>query len=424
MIAAPRSHPVADPSLGVAAIRSRFPALERVHGGLPVAYFDGPGGTQVPRQVVGAMADYLYRHNANTHWPYPTSEETDASIAAAREALAEFLGGEAAGIVFGANMTTLTFHVSRALGRGWGPGDEIVVTELDHHANVDPWKALEKERGVTVRTVAMRPETGLLDEESLAGALSPRTRLVAIGAASNALGTINDAKRITAMAHARGALAFVDAVHYAPHALPDVREIGCDFLACSPYKFYGPHLGVLWGRRELLESLDVPKLEPAPDEVPERLETGTLSHEGIVGAAAAVDFLASLAPGRHAGRRAGLAASYDLLHGRARPLFERLWKGIGAIPGVLRYGPPPESPRTPTIAFAVEGVPADDVARGLARRAVFVSSGDFYAATVIRRLGREPDGVVRAGCACYTTEEEIDRLVSGVEEIAAPGVRR
>jgi cysteine desulfurase family protein (TIGR01976 family) len=418
MTVVPGSLSASDLSFDVAAIRSRFPALERLHGGLPVAYFDGPGGTQVPRQVVDAMAEYLYRHNANTHWLYPTSEETDDLIAASREALADFLGGSAAEIVFGANMTTLTLHVSRALSRGWGPGDEIVVTELDHHANVDPWRALEKERGVTIRSVAMRPETGRLDEESLHRALGPRTRLVAIGAASNALGTINDTKRITAMAHACGALAFVDAVHYAPHSLVDVREIGCDFLVCSPYKFYGPHLGVLWGRGELLESLDVPKLEPAPEEAPERIETGTLSHEGIVGAAAAVDFLASVAPGGAMGRRAALAASFDLLHARGRALFDRLWTGIGAIPGVLRFGPPPDSPRTPTIAFVVEGIPADEVARGLARRALFASSGDFYAATVIRRLGRERDGVVRAGCACYTTEEEIDRLVSGVGEIA------
>jgi cysteine desulfurase family protein (TIGR01976 family) len=421
MAAVPGSAPATEVSLDLAAIRGRFPALERRQGGLPVAYFDGPGGTQVPRGVVEAMADYLYHHNANTHWPYPASEETDAAIAAAREALADLLHGSAAEIVFGANMTTLTFHVSRALGRGWGPGDEIVVTELDHHANVDPWRALKKERGVTIRSVAMRPDTGQLDEGSLARSIGPRTRLVAIGAASNALGTINDVKRIAAMAHASGALAFVDAVHYAPHALVDVREIGCDFLVCSPYKFYGPHLGVLWGRRELLESLDVPKLEPAPGDAPERLETGTLSHEGIVGAAAAVDFLASLAGGGGDARRAGLASAFQALHRRGRALFERLWKGIGAVPGIERYGPPPDSPRTPTLAFAVEGVPADDVARGLARRGVFVSSGDFYAATVIRRLGRDREGIVRAGCACYTTEEEVERLVSGVEEIASRG---
>ena len=242
------------PILDVGAIRSHFPALARVHEGRPVAYFDGPGGTQVPRAVVDAMTDYLLHHNANTHWRYPSSVETDAALGAARLALADFLNADASEIAFGQNMTTLTFHVSRALGRQWGPGDEIVVTELDHHANVDPWRALEKDRGVTIRTVKMRPQTGDLDWADLEDAIGARTKLVAIGGASNALGTVNDVRRASELAHAVGALAFVDAVHYAPHVLVDVREIGCDFLACSPYKFYGPHLGVLWGRRELLEA--------------------------------------------------------------------------------------------------------------------------------------------------------------------------
>ncbi len=406
------------PVLDVEAIRRHFPALARVHEGRPVAYFDGPGGTQVPRAVVEAMSDYLLHHNANTHWRYPSSVETDAALGAARVALADFLNADASEIAFGQNMTTLTFHVSRALGRRWGPGDEIVVTELDHHANVDPWRALEKDRGVTIRSVKMRPQTGDLDWADLERAISSRTKLVAIGAASNALGTINDVRRASELAHAVGALAFVDAVHYAPHVLVDVREIGCDFLACSPYKFYGPHLGVLWGRRELIDALDVPRLEPAPDWAPERLETGTLSHEAIVGAAAAVDFLASLAAAPGLGRRAALSAAFGELHARGQRLFERLWDGLGAIPGVTRYGPPPSAPRTQTVSFSVEGRASDDVAEALARRAVFASSGDFYALTVIRRLGREKDGVVRAGCACYTTEEEIERLVSGVEQIA------
>jgi cysteine desulfurase family protein (TIGR01976 family) len=315
-------------------------------------------------------------------------------------------------------MTTLTFHLSRALGRQWGPGDEVVVTELDHHANVDPWRALEKDRGVTIRTVKMRPQAGDLDWADLELAISRRTKLVAIGGASNALGTINDVRRAAVLAHAVGALAFVDAVHYAPHVLVDVKELGCDFLACSPYKFYGPHLGVLWGRRELLEAVDVPKLEPAPGWVPERLETGTLSHEAIVGAAAAVDFLASLAPTPGLGRRAALAAAFAQLHARGQHLFENLWIGLGEIRGVTRYGPPPEGARTPTVSFAVDGRTSDEVAGALARRAVFAPSGDFYALTVVRRLGREKDGVVRAGCACYTTAEEVERLVAGVREIA------
>ena len=400
----------------VEAIRSRFPALERVHADRPVAYFDGPGGTQVPRDVVDAMADYLLHHNANTHWAYPTSVETDAALAAARSALADFLGGTPSEVAFGANMTTLTFHLGRALGRRWTPGDEIVVTELDHHANVDPWRQLAQERGFTVRTVRFRPETGQLDMDDLAGVLGKKTRLLAIGAASNALGTKSDVRRAAELAHAARALVFVDAVHYAPHALVDVAALGADFLACSAYKFYGPHVGVLWGRQALLEGLDLPKLEPAPENAPDRLETGTQNHEGIVGAAAAVDFLASLAEGPD--RRSRLAAAMTALHERGQRLVEALWTGLRAVDGVTLYGPPPTEPRTPTVAFTVRGRASEDVAKALADRAVFVSNGDFYATTVVRRLGHAEDGVVRAGCACYTTLDEVNRLVAGVAELA------
>ncbi|MDE3150732.1 MAG: aminotransferase class V-fold PLP-dependent enzyme, partial [Gemmatimonadota bacterium] len=247
-------------------IRARFPAMRRVHNGHAVAYFDGPGGTQVPQAVADAMADYLLHHNANTHWAYPTSAETDAMIAAARAALADFVNGAPDEIAFGQNMTSLTFHLARGLGRAWGPGDEIVVTELDHHANIAPWQALATERGVTVRTARMRTEDGTLDMDDLARQVNAKTRLVAVGAASNALGTISDVRAAAEIAHAHGALAFVDAVHYAPHQLVDVHALGCDFLACSAYKFYGPHIGVLWGRRALIERTDVPRLAPAPQE--------------------------------------------------------------------------------------------------------------------------------------------------------------
>jgi cysteine desulfurase family protein (TIGR01976 family) len=401
----------------VDAIRAQFPALARRQGENLVAYFDGPGGTQVPRGVVDAMADYLLHHNANTHWVYPTSRETDAALAAARQALADYLNGAPEEIAFGANMTSLTFHLGRALGRGWGKGDEVVVTELDHHANADTWRALATERGVTIRTVEMKPETGQLDLEDLANALTRRTKLLAIGAASNALGTINDVRWAVERAHRVGALVFVDAVHYAAHAAVDVASLGCDFLACSAYKFYGPHVGVLWGRRALLEGLEVPKLAPAGDHAPERLETGTLSHEGIVGAAAAVDFIASLAAEAQS-RRARLVAVLDELHSRGHLLLHRLWTGLQAIPGVSLYGPPPTALRTPTVSFALEGRSSAQVAEGLATRGVFVSNGDFYATTVVRRLGHEADGLVRAGCAAYTTADEVDRLVEGVQEIA------
>jgi cysteine desulfurase family protein (TIGR01976 family) len=396
-----------------AEVRSQFPALRRVHAGCDVAYFDGPGGTQVPQRVVDAVADYLLHHNANTHWAYPTSEETDAILAAARSTVATFLNAGEEEVAFGANMSTLTFHLARALGRGWQPGDEIVVTELDHHANVDPWKAMAHERGLTVRTVRMDVAAGTIDWDDLARSLTHRTVLLAIGAASNALGTVTDVAAAARMAHDAGALVFVDAVHYAPHVLVDVRALDCDFLACSAYKFYGPHLGVLYGRRSLIEALDVPKLEPAPNHSPERLETGTQNHEGIAGAAAAVDFLASLAPAA-ASPRDALAAAYAALHARGQAQVERLWRGLGAVPGLTLFGPPPDRPRTSTVSFAARGVSSEDIARHLAGRGLFVSNGDFYAATVVRRLGLPADGLVRIGCAAYTTDEEVDRVIEEV----------
>ncbi|HUF34641.1 MAG TPA: cysteine desulfurase-like protein [Gemmatimonadales bacterium] len=397
-------------------IRACFPALARTEGGLPAAYFDGPGGTQVPRAVVETMTDYLYQHNANTHWNYATSEETDAMLVQARGTLADFLHARLDEVAFGANMTTLTFHLARALGRGWGPGDEVIVTELDHHANVAPWRALERERGIGVRTAPLDLETGQLDWKVLEALIGPRTRLLAIGAASNALGTISDVARAAALVRAAGGLSFVDAVHFAPHGLVDVRRFGCDFLACSAYKFYGPHVGVLYGRADLIRALDVPKLAPAPDGAPERLETGTLNHEGIAGAAAAVEFLAALAPGGT--RRDRLARAYAELHLRAQQLMVRLWRGLAAIPAVRLYGPEPGLPRTPTVAFTVRGQPSGAVARALGRDGVFVSHGDFYASTVVERLGLAGEGLLRAGCACYTTAEEADRLVEGVARIA------
>src|SRR5205823_8592248 len=366
-----------------AEIRKDFPALERTYNGYPVAYFDGPGGTQVPRAVVEAMNDYLYHHNANTHWAYPTSEETDAIIDSARSVLADFLNAGPTEIVFGANMTTLTFHLARALGCGYDHNDEILVTQLDHHANVAPWHALEKERGVKVRMVKMIPETGELDWEDFSRQLSGRTKLVAMGAASNALGTINDVRRAEEMAHSLGAQIFVDAVHYAPHQLIDVRAWNCDFLACSAYKFYGPHIGILYGRHDLLGSLDFPKLIPAPDSAPERAETGTQNHEGIAGAAAAVDFLASLAPSPT--RRERLHAALRQLHDRGDTLIRQLWTGLREIERVRLYGPPPGTPRTPTIAFTVNGLPSIDVAKKLAEGGIFLSHGDFYAMTVVER---------------------------------------
>ncbi len=398
-------------------IRSHFPALERRVGDTPVAYFDGPGGTQVARPVVTAMEEYLFHHNANTHWAYPTSEETDDALANARRACAALLNGRPEDIVFGANMTTLTYHVSRAVGRSLSSGDEIVVTELDHHANIDPWRALEVERGVVVRIVRMIPETGQLDLDHLRNLVGPRTRLVAIGAASNALGTVNDVRAAVEAARDVGALSFVDGVHYAPHTLPDVEATGCDFFACSAYKFYGPHVGVLYVRADVSEVVDFPRLAPAPSRPPERPETGTLNHEGIVGTAAVVEWLGSLSPG--GSLRESLESTYAGLHDRGEQLIARMWNGLSNLPGIRLFGPEPGKPRTPTLAFAVDGLPSEEVTRRLASEAVFVTHGDFYAQTVVRRLGYERDGLVRAGCACYTSEEEVDRLVEGVSRIVS-----
>jgi len=400
--------------MNVESIRSQFPALARVHNGQPVAYFDAPGGTQVPRVVADAMTDYLFHHNANTHWMYPSSEETDAIILSAREAMADLLNARSEEIVFGNNMTTLTFHLGRALGRMWSEGDEVIITELDHHANVAPWRALQTDRGIVVRTARMICETGQLDYDHLASLVNDRTKLIAIGGASNAIGTINDLPRVMKIAKDAGVLTFVDAVHLTPHELIDVKAIGCDFLACSSYKFYGPHAGILYGRYELLDTIPFPKLLPAPDRAPERVETGTQNHEGIAGIAATVDFLASIG-GEGGTRRDRLGRAYGSLHDEGTRLTRILWDALASMKNVRVFGPPPGQPRTPTISFVIEGVESDDVARTLAKHALFASSGDFYAATVCERLGVE--SLVRIGSGCYTTEEEMRRLIAALGEL-------
>lgn len=401
--------------MNIEAIRAQFPALARTHNGQPVAYFDAPGGTQVPTAVANAMRDYLFHHNANTHWAYPTSEETDAIITGARAAMGDLLNARPDEIAFGNNMTTLTFHLGRALGRMWSEGDEVIVTELDHHANIAPWRALEIDRGIVVRTAGMICETGQLDYDHLASLVTDRTKLIAIGGASNAIGTINDLQRVTRLAKDAGVLTFVDAVHLTPHELIDVKAIGCDFLACSSYKFYGPHAGILYGRHELLDTFPFPKLAPAPDRAPERVETGTQNHEGIAGIGATVDFLASIG-GEGGTRREQLRRAYEYQHEYGLKLTRMLWDGLTSMKHVRVYGPPPTHPRTPTISFVIEGVPCDDVARTLAGHALFASSGDFYAATVCERYAI--DSLVRIGCGCYTTEEEVGRLLASVAELA------
>ncbi|HRH42831.1 MAG TPA: cysteine desulfurase-like protein [Pyrinomonadaceae bacterium] len=403
-------------TLSVEEIRDHFPALNRIHNGFPVAYFDGPGGSQVPRSVAEAMTDYLFYHNANTHWAYPTSNETDAIIEDSRKALADFLNASVDEIAFGQNMSSLTFHLGRALGRDFKAGDEIIVTELDHHANSDTWRSLEKDRGVVIRVVPMDIESGTLEFGELEKLFNAKTKLLAIGAASNAIGTISDVKRACQLARANGTLSFVDAVHYAAHNLIDVKDFDCDFLACSAYKFYGPHIGILYGRKELLEKIDFPKLRPAPENSPDRVETGTQSHESIAGAAAAVNFLASLSGGNS--RREKLTNTFHEIHSRKMELFKMLWIGLGSIKGVKLYGQPPDGNRTPTLGFTVKDIDSEEVSKKLVERGIFTSHGDFYAMTVIERLGLTEQGLVRIGCACYSTQEEIERLIDCIKTIA------
>jgi cysteine desulfurase family protein (TIGR01976 family) len=398
-------------------VRASFPVFERRVAGKPIAFFDGPGGSQMPRAVADAVAEYLLLHNANTHGHFLTSEETDVAMTAARRTFADFLGGDPGEIVFGANMTTLAFHLARSLGRELQPGDEVVVTELDHQANQAPWRRMAEDRGLTVRAVPFIAETMQLDYEAMERMIGPRTRFVAVGGASNAVGTINDVARVTAMARAVGALSFVDAVHLAPHRRVDVQALGCDFLACSSYKFFGPHVGILWARREHLERLTPYKVPPASDDAPERWETGTQNHEGIVGAAAAVDWIAGLAPAHD--RRASLDAAFARIEAHETELFDRMISGIRAIAGTRVFGVPAGEARTPTLGFTVPGAAPDEVARRLGQEGVFVWNGNFYASTVCERLGLDDcGGLIRAGLAPYTTADDVDRLVDGVRRIA------
>ncbi len=404
-----------------ARVRADFPVFERQVGGRSIAFFDGPGGSQVPRQVGDAVRDYLLMHNANTHGFFATSEETDAVITRARANMAAFLNAPSPReIAFGANMTTLVFHLSRSLGREWQAGGEIIVSQLDHQANVAPWRRMAEDFGMTVHVVPFDPETSTLDLGALERALSPRTRLVAVGAASNAIGTVNDVTAVASLAREAGALSFVDAVHFAPHRLPDVQAIGCDFLACSAYKFFGPHVGILWGRGEHLARLTPYKVPPASNESPERWETGTLNHEGIAGTAAAVEWLASLAPAPAAHLREALWGAYQAIERHETEMFARLHAGLSGIGGVRVYGPPADGPRTPTAGFIIDGVSPDEAARRLGVEGVFVWNGDFYATTVCDALGlSDCGGLIRAGVAPYTTGDDVERLIAGVRALAA-----
>ncbi len=418
-------------SFPIAWVRAQFPALAQSVNGHPAAFLDGPGGTQVPQQVIDAISGYLTFNNANTQGAYPTSRNTDLMIASARSAMADFLNCDADEVVFGANMTALTFMMSRSLSREWGPGDEIVLTYLDHDANFSPWKALE-ERGVTIRVVEVNHADCTLNMADFASKINANTRLVAVGYASNAVGTINDAREVIRLAHAVGTLTYIDAVHYTPHGVIDVRALDTDFLVCSTYKFFGPHMGVLYGKREHLKRLTPYKVRPLTNNVPNRWEHGTLNHECIAGITACVDYLAEL--GRKiqpavATRRDTLLAAYTAIEQYERGLMERFLSGCAAIRGCKVYGvtdPAKFAQRCPTIALRIEdasganrpGCSPLELASKLGEQGFFLWDGNYYAMNLTEQLGVEASGgFLRVGLVHYNTVDEVDRLLAALREI-------
>jgi len=398
--------------------REQFPALRQTVDGQPAVFFDAPGGTQVPQRVIDAISHYLATSNANTHGAFLTSERTDAIYAEAHAAMADFFNCDPDEVVFGANMTSLTFALSRSIGRELKSGDELLVTQLDHDANVSPWVSLE-ERGVRVRTADIKPADCTLDMFDLQAKVRRTTRLVAVGYAANAVGTINDVAEVIRLSHAVGAMAFIDAVHYAPHGLIDVRALDCDFLVCSSYKFFGPHLGVLYGKREHLQRLRPYKLRACTEQLPDRWESGTQSHEGMAGVIAAVEYLADL--GRHhapeaRSRREALAAAYEVMAQYEQELCARLIAGLLEISGLTFYGikdPAKFDQRTPTVALRIEGYTPRELAAHLGERGIFTWDGNYYAIDLAERLGvQKSGGMLRIGLAHYNTAEEVDRLLS------------
>jgi cysteine desulfurase family protein (TIGR01976 family) len=415
----------------VSELRTEFPALQQKAGGRPLIFMDGPGGTQVHGSVIEAMSRYLTEANSNFHGEFLFSQRTGETIVAARQAIADLLNASRPEeIVFGANMTSLTFKLSRAIGRTLSPGDEIVVTRLDHDANIAPWQALQ-ERGVVVRHADFNAEDCTLDLSGLEALINPRTRLVALGYASNAVGTINDVARAAELAHRVGAWVYVDAVHYVPHGPVDVQALECDFLVCSVYKFFGPHQGALYGRYELLESLPAYKVRPADDAPPHKFETGTQSFEAMAGTTAAVDYIASVGarfgaefrtgfPG-FAGRRLELKAAMAAIRDYEQGLCRQLVAGVEQIPGLCIHGitePERADQRVPTVSFSMEGTTPREIARRLAGANIFVWAGNFYALAVTERLGLEDQGgLLRVGLAHYNRAEEVDTLLGVLSDM-------
>ena len=402
----------------VKAVREQFPALERKHDGRDVVYFDGPGGSQVARQAIDAMVRYMERGGANLHGVFPTSTETEEILWDTRTAAADFLGAAPDEIAFGANMTTLTFAISRALTREWDKDAEVVVTELDHRANVDPWLVAAEEKGAKVRWVRVDPETLTLDQEDLERNINANTKLVAVGLASNAVGTINDVTAVAERAHDVGAVVAVDAVHAAPHIAVDCDAVGADVITCSAYKYFGPHVGVTAIRRDLFEGMDVYRLDPAPRNIPDKLETGTQNHEGIAGVKGAIDFIGSLGEG--SSRRERLANAMQTIEEYEADLATKFRAGILDLPGVKLYAAPDGVRKTPTVAFRVERYSTDEVCERMLEHGFFVAAGDFYASTLARKLGIvDSGGFVRAGLAPYNTQEEVERFIEALGNLRA-----
>jgi len=431
----PTAERASSTSLDLTWVRLQFPSLAQTVNGHPAVFLDGPGGTQVPQRVIDAISDYLSRDNANTGGAYHTSRKTDRMIAEAREAMGDFLNCDADEIVFGANMTTLTYAMSRALGRELGPGDEIVLTLLDHDANFSPWKALE-EKGVTIRAAKFNPADCTLDMHDLARQITTHTRLVAVGYASNAVGTINNVSEIVRLARKAGALSYIDAVHYAPHGLIDVRALGCDFLVCSTYKFFGPHMGVLYGKREHLQRLRPYKVRPNTNNIPQCWEWGTLNHECIAGIKACVDYWEELGHRVDAGlrpagtgqspvptltRRQAIVAAHAAIHPHERAMTEKMISGLLAIPGLKLYGiadPRRFDNRCATIAVRIEGHTPLELATKLGERGFFTWDGNYYALNVTEQLDVErTGGFLRIGLVHYNTMEEVERMLGALREI-------
>jgi cysteine desulfurase family protein (TIGR01976 family) len=403
-------------------IRNQFPALSQQINGQPVIFFDGPGGTQVPSSVIDAIAEYLVNSNANAHGAFATSQRTDALITSARAAIADLLGCNSDELVFGANMTTLTYTLSRAIARELQPGDEIIVTKLDHYANVSPWYALS-EGGVVIREVDINVEDCTLDMNHLQQQINERTRLVAVGYASNAVGTINDVATVVKLAHAVGAMVFVDAVHYVAHGPIDVRVLECDFLTCSAYKFFGPHVGVLYAKREHLDRLRPYKVQPAPEELPSRWETGTQNYEGLAGLVAAINYLTQIGhrvlPGVK-NRREALLAAMIAIKQYEKDLCQKLVTGLLQIPGLTLYGIIEATRfdwRTPTVGIRLAEQSPHAIAKALGEQGIFTWNGNFYALGLTQKLGVESSGgFLRIGLVHYNTVEEIHRLLKALSQ--------